>query len=98
MLHLLPINRNRGARNLISGVRGQVHQQRGEHKAALSLLEEAATELPNVALIRYHLGVTYASTGDNAKAAEQLKKALELGANDNQLGEKVKAALKKMGS
>jgi tetratricopeptide (TPR) repeat protein len=77
---------------------GWVHQQRGEHKAALPLLEEAATELPNIALVRYHLGVTYASIGDNGKAAEQLKKALELAASDDRLGEKVKAALKKMGS
>lgn len=77
---------------------GWVHHQRGEHKAALPLLEEAARELPNIALIRYHLGVTYVAAGDNVRAAEQLKKALELAANDNQLGEKVKAALKKMGS
>jgi len=77
---------------------GWVHYQRGEHKAALPLLEEAATELPNIALVRYHLGVTYVAVGDNAKAAEQLKKALELAPNDNQLGEKVKAALKKAGS
>ena len=77
---------------------GWVHHQRGEHKAALPLLEEAVTELPNIALVRYHLGMTYASLGDTGKAAEQLKKALELAASDNQLGEKVKAALKKMGS
>src|SRR5215468_664263 len=77
---------------------GWVHHQRGEHKAALPLLEEAATELPNIALVRYHLGVTYVAVGDTAKAAEQLKKALELAANDNQLGEKVKAALRKIGS
>src|SRR4029453_11796212 len=77
---------------------GWVHHQRGEHKVALPLLEEAATELPNIALIRYHLGVTYAAVGDNGKAAEQLRKALELAASDNQLGEKVKVALKKMGS
>ena len=76
---------------------GWVHHQRGEHKAALPLLEEAATELPNIALVRYHLGLTYVAVGDNAKAAEQLKKALELAANDNQLGEKVKAALRKTG-
>jgi tetratricopeptide (TPR) repeat protein len=77
---------------------GWVHHQRGEHKAALPLLEEAATELPNIALVRYHLGVAYVAVGDNAKGAEQLKKALELAANDNHLGEKVKAALKKIGS
>jgi tetratricopeptide (TPR) repeat protein len=77
---------------------GWVQHQRGEHKGALPLLEEAATELPNIALVRYHLGVTYASVGDNVKAAEQLKKALELATNDNQLGEKVKAALQKIGS
>jgi tetratricopeptide (TPR) repeat protein len=77
---------------------GWVYHQRGEYKAALPLLEEAATELPNIALVHYHLGVTYAAVGDNAKAMEQLKKALELAANDNQLGEKVKTALRKVAS
>ena len=74
---------------------GWVHYQRGEHKAALPLLEEAATALPNLAMVHYHLGLTYAAVGDNTKAAEQLKKALELTPNDGQLGEKIKTALKK---
>ena len=57
---------------------GWVHYQQGEHKAALPLLEDAATALPNIAMVHYHLGLTYAAVGDNTKAAEQLKKALEL--------------------
>ena len=77
---------------------GWVHYQRGEHKAALPLLEDAATALPNVAMVRYHLGLTYAAVGDSSKAAEQLKKALELAPNDNQLDEKIKTALKKSAS
>jgi putative PEP-CTERM system TPR-repeat lipoprotein len=74
---------------------GWVHYQRGEHKAAVPLLEEAATALPTIALVRYHLGLTYVAIGENAKAAEQFNKALELAPNDNQLGEKVRTALRK---
>lgn len=77
---------------------GWVQHQRGDHKAAVSLLEEAAAELPNLAMVRYHLGMSYLSDGQLAKASEQLKKALDLAADDVELGEKVKAALKKAGA
>jgi cellulose synthase operon protein C len=76
---------------------GWVHHQRGEYRVAVSLLEEAASDLPNVALVRYHLGESHAATGEIAKATEQLKKALELGPNDKELSKKVKAALARLG-
>ena len=41
-------------------------------------LEEAATELPTMALVRYHTGMNYVALGETAKASEHLKKALEL--------------------
>ena len=72
---------------------GWVHYQRGEHKAAVTLLEEAASELPDVAMVRYHLGASYAAAGQPAKATEQLKKALELGAPNNMVGDKIRLAL-----
>jgi tetratricopeptide (TPR) repeat protein len=76
---------------------GWVYYQRGEHKAAVSLLEEAATDLPSLALVRYHLGMGYIATGQNEKAAEQLRKALELASDDRGLEEKIRMAMKKAG-
>ena len=66
---------------------------RGEHKAALSYLEEAATELPTMALVRYHTGINYAALGETAKASEHLKKALELASADAALEQKIRTAL-----
>jgi len=77
---------------------GWLHHQRGEYRVAISLLEEAMTELPNSALVRYHLGVSHAAAGETAKATEQLKKASELASNDNDLSQKIKAALTRLGS
>lgn len=76
---------------------GWMHYLRGDHRAALSLLEEAATELPDVALVRYHLGMAYVATGQNEKASEQLKKAVQLAGANGALGEKIRSALKKAG-
>jgi Tfp pilus assembly protein PilF len=73
---------------------GWVNYQRGDYTAASSLLETAATELPNVALVHFHLGMTYLATGQDAKASEQFKKASELAPNDAELKMKIDAALK----
>jgi tetratricopeptide (TPR) repeat protein len=72
---------------------GWIHYHRGEHKVALSYLEEAAAELPNVALVRYHAGMNYVALGEPAKASEHLKKALELASADAALGAKIRTAL-----
>ena len=72
---------------------GWIHYQRGEHKAALSLLEEAATELPTLSLVRYHLAMNYIALSEPAKAEDQLKKALELASNDSELTNKIRTAL-----
>src|SRR5262249_23111997 len=71
---------------------GWIHYQRGEHKAALPLLEEAATELPNLPLVRYHLAMNYIALSEPTKAEEQLKKALEQAASNPELGEKIRTA------
>jgi tetratricopeptide (TPR) repeat protein len=73
---------------------GWVHYQRGEHKAAAALLEEAVTELPDIALVQYHLGMNYAALGETAKASEHLRKALELAPARGGVEEKIRAALK----
>ena len=72
---------------------GWVHYHRGEHKMALPYLEEAVTELPDVAMVRYHAGMNYVALGEAAKASEQLKKALELASADSPLGEKIRTAM-----
>jgi cellulose synthase operon protein C len=69
----------------------------GDHRTALSLSEQAAAGLPDQAVVRYHLGMSYIATGQLGKASEQLKKALELAA-DTQLAEQIRSALKKAGS
>jgi tetratricopeptide (TPR) repeat protein len=72
---------------------GWVHYHRGEHKAAHSYLEEAAAGLPDMAIVRYHLGMNLIALGEPAKAEEQLKKAIELAAGNAQLEAKIKTAL-----
>jgi Tfp pilus assembly protein PilF len=71
---------------------GWIYHLRGDDKSALPLLEEAVSELGNVPLVRYHLGMTYAAMGQTAKAAEQFKKASELDPNDSELQKKIRAA------
>ena len=72
---------------------GWIHYQRGEHKAALPLLEEAASELPSMPLVRYHLGMNYIALSDPTKAEEHLKKALEQASSNPALGDKIRTAL-----
>jgi tetratricopeptide (TPR) repeat protein len=76
---------------------GWVRYRRGEYKASTALLEQAVAELPNVAMIRYHLGMSYLALGDTAKAREQFEHANRLGVNDKGLREKVSAAMKQAG-
>ena len=64
-------------------------------KDALPLLEDAVAALPNRAMVRYHLGMTYIAIGDLSKAAQQLNEALKLAGNDDELKGKIQAALKK---
>ena len=77
---------------------GWIHFQTGDFRSAVALLEEAASELPNLALVRYHLGMSYIATGQNEKAAEQFKKALDLAPDNAGLQEKIRAGLKKAGT
>jgi tetratricopeptide (TPR) repeat protein len=72
---------------------GWVHYQRKEYKTAVLLLEEAAEQLSGLAMVQYHLGMAYKANGQDAKAAQQLKKALELAQNDGQVKNKILTAL-----
>ena len=73
---------------------GWVNYQQGDYAAAVSLLEDAAAKLPNLALVRYHLGMSYLASGQHEKAAEQFNKARDLAPNDAELKVKIDAALK----
>jgi cellulose synthase operon protein C len=74
---------------------GWVGYQRQDYRAALPLLEDAMKALPNMAMVRYHLGMTYLATGQDEKASEEFKKARTLAPNDAELSAKIDAALKR---
>jgi tetratricopeptide (TPR) repeat protein len=73
---------------------GWVSYRTGDFKEAIPLLEEAATAMPNLALVQYHLGMSYEATGQNEKAAEAFNTALTKSPS-NALAETIKAELKK---
>lgn len=73
---------------------GWLAYQRGDYTSAVSMLQDAATKLPNHPLIRYHLGMSYLASGQDANASEQFNKARELAPNDSGLKAKIDAALK----
>ena len=72
---------------------GWVNYQRRDYAAATRLLEAAASELPNVPLVHYHLGMTYLATGQDIKASEQFKKARDLAPSNVELNKKIDTAL-----
>jgi len=76
---------------------GWLSYRRGDYAIAISLLEKAATALPDVPIVRYHLGMSYVAVGQVANASEQLNKALSL-APDGELEKKIRDALSKLAS
>jgi tetratricopeptide (TPR) repeat protein len=76
---------------------GWVSYRQGDYKTAIPLLEEAAKGLPNLPLVHYHLGMSFAAAGQPEKAGEQFKTALGQ-APDHDLEVKIRAALAKNGT
>ncbi len=72
---------------------GWIAYLQGDYPAAITFLEDAATKLPNLALVQYHLGMSYLAAGQNEKASDRFKKARELAPNDAELKAKIDAAL-----
>src|SRR5712664_125201 len=68
--------------------------KKGDAKNAVAILETAQEKLPNSATVRYHLGMSYAATGQSAKAAEQFQKALALEPDGTPLKDSIRAAMK----
>jgi cellulose synthase operon protein C len=72
---------------------GWVSYRRDDFVNAVPLLEKAAAALPNTALVRYHLAMSYMAIRQTAKASEQLRAALSL-APDSELEAKIQEALR----
>ena len=72
---------------------GWVSYRRGDFKAAVPLLEEAAAALPYQAVVHYHLGMGYVAMGQATRASEEFKKALTKTPN-GELEETIKAGLR----
>jgi cellulose synthase operon protein C len=73
---------------------GWAQYRGGDYKGAISTLEGALAKLPDLAAVRYHLGMSYAATGAADKAAEQLKAALNLEPDGTALKESIRSAMK----
>jgi cellulose synthase operon protein C len=73
---------------------GWAQFKRGNTNEAIATLEEASKKLPNLAALKYHLGMSYMAGGQTFKAAEQFKAALALEPDGTDLKEKIRAALK----
>jgi tetratricopeptide (TPR) repeat protein len=74
---------------------GWISYLRGDYRQALAQLEQAVADLPSIALVRYHLGLTHAALNQKAKAVEHLSKAVEL-APEGEQRRKTQAALDKV--
>lgn len=55
----------------------------GKYSEAAPLLEEAVKKVPEEAIFRYHLGMTYLAKSDKAGARRELEKALQLAGNNS---------------
>ena len=58
---------------------GFVHLQRGEADRAAEMFQQALDQRPDSPTIRYHLGLALGKMGDNERARETLRKAIEGG-------------------
>ncbi len=73
---------------------GWAQYRKGLFKDAITTLESAAQKQPNIAVIHYHLGMSYAGAGMPDKAAEQLKLAATLEPDGTPLKESIQAAMR----
>lgn len=57
---------------------GWIYYRLGRYEEAVPYLEDAAAGLPNLAVVRYHLGMTYKALNRPAAAMQELERAIEL--------------------
>jgi cellulose synthase operon protein C len=74
---------------------GWVDYRSGDYASAVPLLEQAAKSLTDAPLVRYHLGMAYAATGQHSKATDEFKAALDKSSSNPALTEVIKNELKK---
>ena len=72
---------------------GWVAYRRGDYRNALLNLEQAAEKLPDLAIVKYHLAMTYVALKRNADAKDQFAKTDALLKADDPLKEKIRTAL-----
>lgn len=72
---------------------GWAQYKRGGYDTAVKLLESAAAQMSDQAVVHYHLGMSYKKAGEADKAAEQLKLALKLESNETLLKSDIRDAL-----
>jgi cellulose synthase operon protein C len=72
---------------------GWVAYRSGDYRNALLNLEQAAEKLPTIALIKFHLGLTYVALKRNADAKDQFAKADVLLKDKDPLKEKIREAV-----
>lgn len=78
---------------------GWIQFKRGEYKLAIPMLLDASKALPDLPLVRYHLGMSYLEDKQNENAKKELAKALELAKTKTFIHkEKVTELLKKLES
>src|SRR5260370_17338140 len=56
---------------------GWAQYKRGDYKAAVSSLENAAIKLPSLTAVHYHLGMSYKAPGSTENAENQFKLPLQ---------------------
>jgi cellulose synthase operon protein C len=74
---------------------GWVAYRKGEFRKAVSNLVAAVEKLPDMGIIRYHLGMTYLALEQREEAKKELAKADELLPENDALDAKVKEAIGK---
>ena len=77
---------------------GWIHYKDGEYEEALTYLRRAARDAPANPTVRYHLGAALARTGDNERAREELREALNHVDDDETLTGRINALLEELGN
>ena len=73
---------------------GWAQYKQGDYASAVSTLEKAQARMPNLAAVRYHLGMSYVATGQANKAADQFKAAFALEPDGTPLKASIQSAMK----
>ncbi len=72
---------------------GWAQYRSGDYKSAIATLEDVVAAVPNLAVARYHLGMSYKAAGQADKAADQLKTALNLEPDGTELKDRIRTAI-----